>query len=137
MKKPLIRNFFYTISLGHVFLGVCLLDWSFNMIRPNESVLASKIMSTVFTDFVFILIGVGLFFAVFFKARDTRIGESLFKIVFSIALILFCIATLMSFFPENGENFSFANFSNLKVYFIWLLPMVGMFFKRKKIERSL
>ncbi|MDP8259148.1 MAG: hypothetical protein P9L90_07010 [Candidatus Aadella gelida] len=133
MKRKIILNTYYMVSFAYVFLGVCLLDWSFNMVPPAGNVPPSEIIETLVVDSAYILMGIMLFGAVFLSSRKKVAGDILFKIVFLVGLFLIIGSTVAIVLMIKFRNISSMYLADIPMHIIFFTPVILLFINRKKI----
>jgi hypothetical protein len=130
IKKILIRNIFYVIALGYVFLGVLFLDWSFNMVPFTSSTPVSEIIFTVVEDSVYIAIGLLIFLGTYLKQKYERLGERILQVMFWGGLI--CLSVIGLNPPKVIEY----RLYNLSVYLVLFIPAFIVYLNRRKLNIS-
>lgn len=134
MKRKIALNIYYIASLMYVFLGVGLLDWSFNMVPPAANVPAVEIIGTFVVYSSYILIGIMLFVAGFLYSRQKVAGDVLFKIIFWGGLFGIIVATVVIILLVKFRGVSEMYLLDIPMHIIFFIPAMLLFFNRKQIK---
>ena len=137
MKKTIIRNIYYIVAFGYVFIGVGLLDWSFNMVPPTTAVQSSEIMRILIVDSLYILAGVLLYFATFFIVRGKIIGDILLGLIFWGGITLVFGRALIVIMLNKLVNYPTDYLMDFPVNVVFFIPIIVLFVNRKSIRGTL
>lgn len=135
MKTCLVKNLFYLISLGYVFLGVCFLDWSFKMVPFGKDAPLYDIFVVIVINNCFIVLGILLYIATFLAVRKKTIASIVYHLSFWIGVVvLSIIAILLTILVMLGKISSF-HIGDVVMYCVLYVPFMLVYFNRKRLDK--
>lgn len=134
MKAYIVKNIFYFIALGYVFLGVFFLDWSFRMVPFAKDAPWWDIFISLVINVGYIALGLVLYIATFLAVRKKRAASILYYVSFYIGIgVLSIVAVLLTTLVMLSKA-SLAHIGDVIMYCVLYMPFILVYLNRKRLE---
>lgn len=135
MKTFILKNLFYLIALGYVFLGVFFLDWSFRMVPFNKDASWYDISVAVIINTSFIVVGALLYIATFLAVRMRKTASILYNLSFWTGVVVLSIVAVLLIALVIFGKASSAHIGDTIMYCLLYIPLIVVYLNRKKLIR--
>lgn len=135
MNTKIIKNIFYLVALGYVFLGVFFIDWSFRMVPFGKNSTWYDTFIIIVINVCFITLGTLLYIATFLAIRKKRMAAILYNLNFWIGIIGLGVVTFLSMILVMLGKVSSAYIGDVIMYCLLYIPFIVVYLNRKKLEQ--
>jgi len=135
MKAKIVKNIFYLVALGYVFLGVFFIDWSFRMVPFSKNTPWYDIFMAVIINACFIMLGILSYIATFLAVREKRTATILYNLSFWIGITGFGVIAFLSTMLVMLGKVSSAYIGDIIMYGLLYIPFIVVYLNRKRLER--
>jgi hypothetical protein len=135
MKATVVKNLFYLIALGYVFLGVFFLDWSFRMVPFGKDAYWYDVLIAAIVNICFIMLGVLLYIATFLTVRNKKTISVLYNLSFWAGIVALSVVAVLLIALVIFGKASSAHIGDIIMYCLLYIPFVIVYLNRKRVIR--